>query len=124
MNEALTPIVRPQDLQPWEEKWWENLPDVLKRVVCEHGKEVFHFVINHAMVQEELNAMAQRIKARDAQMHLQRIAGGFNIFTKLLEGPLGVTVEKYAACKRDIETAISLGAAGPKIIVPDGALRH
>lgn len=121
MNE----ITKPQGLTPLEDRWYEGLPDSFKRIISEHGLELFHFTLNRAMIQEELSIMSQRIKAQDAQARLRRIAMAVNVIIQLLEKSAGITKEAHDACLKDVEIASSLGAGQEsRIIIPDGAQRH
>jgi len=119
-------IEMPQGLSPQEQKWWGNLPSSMKRVVQEHGVNLFHFTLNRAALEQELNELIRRTHSQDAQMRAQRMAVQINVIISVCFKLGGWTGEQHLACKRDIDLAINLGAAReqPKIELPPGVRRH
>ena len=115
-----------EEISPEDKEWIAGIPSHLGKVAEEFGRRLFEFCINRRMAQECLSHMAERIKARDAQVRLAGLAGSLNRLAQLaLEGQ-GWTGEQVAKCDRALMIAVSLAGQDdrPEIELPPGARAH
>lgn len=101
--------------------WIESLPLNLQPVVRRYGRNLFEFTVNAAQATEDLTAMAQLIRSRDAQIRINRLAQTLNNIAAVCLIEAGWTRELHQECKRELDEAIVglvVPQEGSRIILP------
>ena len=123
-SDSETPSTTQPLRSPEEQKWLESLPLGLQAVVEKHGADLFHFTLNRAALDQDLNVMSQLIRAKDAQERLMRVVRAVNMMIVLAQKGNRWTGEQHEECRKDIDAAIpQVEAPGSRLIVPSH-LRH
>lgn len=111
---------------PAEQRWYDSIPASLKRVVDTHGIKLFHFTLNRAALEQDLNLQLQQVHSRDSQERTIRLLRATNVLLGLCFELGGWSQEQHSACKRDLDIAVNLAGEGggeAKLILP-AHLKH